>query len=337
MSLAPTLSATLGPLRYDTHAIALAAELAPLPRGGSATLTLPSTLRFEAEPGDDAILSLDGGQGAETVLTGEVLAVARKPDRIEVSVADAGAKLARFRPCASFERQSASAILRKLASDAEVQTGLLDLTLELPAYAAHPQRTAAEHVARLAYWADAIAAIDGEGRLTVRARPEGPADHALRYGREIISVRAASAVLVSPQRYAIGSGPEGNASAPAALRPSAEPLPANAADAGPDVRRLPTLALRTPAAVNSASAAASAMAARAAGGLTLSAFLLPRLRPGQVLEIQDLPDSFPSGRYLLTHVRHRHDRGGGATELEAELLAAPSLLGALAGAIGALL
>lgn len=337
MTLAPAITATLGSLRYDTHAIALAVELAPLPRGGSARLTLPPAVRCDAQPGDDAVLSLDGGEGAEPVLTGEVLAVARHPDRIEVTIADAGAALARLRPCATFERQGAAAILRKLATDAGVGTGTLAIDLELPAYAAHPQRNAAEHVARLALWADAMALVDGSGKLVVRPRPEGPADHALRYGRELTSVRAHGAAPVNPQRYAIGNGPSGNAGAPDALRPAADPLPASAAAGGAGIRRLPLPALRTPGAVDRASTALSAEAARGAGALTLSAFLLPHLRPGQVLEVQDLPAGFPDGTYLVTHVRHRHDRRGGASEVDAELLAAPSLLGALVGAVGALL
>jgi hypothetical protein len=339
MSLAPTHSLTLGLLRYGTHAADIGAVLALLPRGGSATVRLPVGVRFEAAPGDDAKLDLDGGDGASTILTGQVTEVRRAVDGIEVVIADAGGILGRLRPSASFERQPASGIARKLAGDAGVDLGTLDLDLDLPAYAAHPSRTAAEHIARLADWGDALALVDADGKLVIRKRPEGPADAALRYGREIVAIEHAAAEPRNPHRFVIGSGPAGNASAPNALRPAPGPLPEDADDGGPGVRRVAAPALRTPAAATKASTAASAAAARAGGRLDVRCFLLPKLRPGQVIEIQDLPDGLPGGAFLLTQVEHRLAHGLGMTRLSAERLAAPSggLLGALLGAVGGLL
>src|SRR3954453_16511213 len=136
MSLAPAHSLTLGSLRYDAHAAEIAAVLALLPRGGSASIRLPAGVRFEAAPGDDAKLDLDSGEGSSTVLTGKVAKVRRTVGAIEVVIADAGGALAQLRPSASFERQPASGIARKLAGDAGVDLGTLDLDLDLPSYAA---------------------------------------------------------------------------------------------------------------------------------------------------------------------------------------------------------
>lgn len=338
MSLAPAVALTVGSLRYETHAALLAAELAPLARGGTAAVRLPPAVRFEGAAGDTAVLALDGGDGVETVLTGKVDRVRRSVDAIEVTVADAGTALARLRPSTTFERQSGKAIIRKLAADADVTTGAIDLDLDLPAYAAHPARTAAEHVARLAAWGDAFALVDADGRLTVRGRPEGPADSALLFGREIVRIEHQAAAPLNPSRFAIGSGPAGSASAPDALRPSPDPLPDSAAEGGADVLRRPEPSLRTSAATATASTALSAAAARAGSRLVLTAFLLPGIRPGQVIEIQDLPDAIPGGPYLVTRVGHRLGPAGGSTIIDAEALAAPSsLLGALAGALGSLL
>ena len=90
MTLALAHSMTLGSLRYDTHAAQIEVTLAMLPRGGSASVRLPSAVRFEAEPGDSAELKLDGGEGAASVLTGQVALVRRHVDAIEVVLADAG-------------------------------------------------------------------------------------------------------------------------------------------------------------------------------------------------------------------------------------------------------
>ena len=86
MSLAPALSVTLGSLRYDTHAAGASICLALLPRGNSAEVALPSNVRFEASTGDKAVVSLDGGEGAQTVLTGKVHSVRREFEFIRVIV-----------------------------------------------------------------------------------------------------------------------------------------------------------------------------------------------------------------------------------------------------------
>jgi hypothetical protein len=337
VSLRPALSATLGNLRYDTHATSCEAWLAPLPRGCSAEVRLPARARFEAGPGDEASLEADGGEGAGPILTGTVRAVRRDLDAIAVTIADAAADLAAYRPSSTFERQGAARIVRTLAADIGIVPGDVDLDLDLAAYVAHPGRTAAEHVADLARLAGALALTDGAGRLAVRPRPSGPATAALRYGREITGYEVRREPVVNGQRFAIGSGPAGSTSAPDALRHTVGVLPAGAEEGGPGVRRYPAPALRTPAAAAAASTALQTAAAARSERLIARCFLLPALRPGDVIEVQDLPGGLAGGPWLLTRVHHRVEAGAGTTTLEAETAGAGSLLGQLLGAIGGLL
>jgi hypothetical protein len=335
VSLTPTVSATLGNLRYDAQAIACSACLDLLPRGSSARLTLPGSVRFEAAPGDEASLQLDGGEGANAVLGGQVRRVRRDVTTIEVELGDAGAALSAYRPACSFEKQSAAQIIRKLAADVSLRPGTLDLDLDLPAYIAHPGRNAAEHVAELARLAGAFAATGDDGSLEVRAMPEGPADSALRFGREILQYTVSDEAVANGQTFAIGAGPAGSASAPDALRPATGFLPASAGEGGPGVIRLPTPVLRTPAAAAGASDAFSRSASARGKRLAAVCFLLPALRPGQVIEVQDLPEPLAGGPWFVTRVEHRVEHGAGQTRLEAHSVATSSLLGALLGAASA--
>lgn len=341
MSLAPAVSATLGNLRYDVQAIEASAVLAPLPRGSHARLRLPAGVRFEAAPGDEAKIELDGGEGAHPVLAGRVRRVQRSVDAIEVEFTDAGPLLAAYRPAAAFEKPSAAQVVRALCSGLALTPGTLDLDLDLPAYVAHPARNAAEHIAELARLAGALAVTDGDGKLAVRALPEGPADAALKFGREIVHVSTSSAAAGAAQRLAIGAGPAGSAGAPDALRPTTGVLPASAGNGGKDLIRLPTPVLRTPKAADAASNAYSRLAGARAQRLVAQCFLLPALRPGQVIEVQDLPEGLGTGPWLLTMVEHRVAEGAGSTCLHAISASAPAglggLLGAAIAAVGSLL
>ena len=190
--------------------------------------------------------------------------------------------------------------------------------------------------------AGGIAYSDGDGSLNVKQKPSGPADSALKYGREVISYETRSAAALSPQRFAMGFGPAGSGGADDALRPSVDAIPGSAADGGAGVWRMPTPLLRVPSAATTASGALQCIAAAQAERVTADCFLLPALRPGSVIEVQDLPDGLSTGPWLITRVQHSFERGFGTTRFWGETATAGSslsggLLGAAAGAIGGLL
>jgi hypothetical protein len=337
MTLAPSLSATLGNLRYDSQAAVLSVCLDVLPRGSSATVTLPAAVRFEAAPGDDASLDVDGGEGSETVLKGKLRSVRRTIDRIHATIGDSASELAAYRPSATLEGQDAAAVVRKLASDAGVQTGDIDVDLDLAVYVAHPWRTAAEHIASLATLGGNIAFTDGEGRLNLKKRPEGRPSSALKFGREIAAYEVREAQPVNPQRFAIGFGPSGSGGAPDALRPTTDFLPSSASSGGAGVRRYPDPRIRVPSAATTASTALQTRAAAESKQLVAHCFLLAALRPGNLIEVQSLPDGLSGGPWLVTRVEHRLSGASGATTFTAQTGDTGSLLGSLFGAMGGLL
>jgi len=340
MILAPSASATLGTLRYDAHAVAVHVELRALPGVDAFAVTLPAGVRFEAAPGDPASIDLDGGDGAETVLTGKVRAVRDTLQGIRVVAADGSADLAALRPAATYERQDAKAVIRALASDASADVGRLDVDLDMAAYVADQARTAAQHVAALAELAGALATFDADGALTV-ASPPATADVALRHGRELVAVEVDDRPGPQATPVPVGFGPAGTPSAPGALRHTADALPAGAPAAGPSAVRLPSAVLRTPGVATAAGLAAAGRQSALARRLRGRAFLLPALRPGAVLEVQDLPDRLAEGGpWLVTSVVHRlQPRSGGTTTFEACAAGggAAGLLGAGLSALGGLL
>jgi hypothetical protein len=295
-------------------------------------------VRFEASPGDDAKIDVNGGEGSKTVLSGKVRAVRRSVERITVTVGDAGPELSDLRPSSTFEGQDAAGVIRNLASAINAQTGSIDVDLELAAYCAHPQRTAAEHIAELALAGNAIAFTDAEGKLNVKARPDR-ATAALKFGREFTRYEAGPVKAVNPQRFAIGFGPAGSGGAPDALRPTIDILPDSAPDGGVSVRRIATPFLRVPSAAAKASQSLQSAAAARTKTLTAHCFLLPALRPGDVVEVQELPEGIDAGPWMITEVRHKYANGAGETRIMAELAGASggSLLGGLLSAAGSLL
>ncbi|MGE0824811.1 MAG: hypothetical protein AB7P18_22165 [Candidatus Binatia bacterium] len=336
MSLTPTASVTLGNFRYDTHVAAVVASLAGLPRGNTFTVRLPETAPVEAAANDDAILVLDGGEGLETVVTGKLRTFHRHLSATTVSAADGGADLSSFRPAVTYERQSAKDIIRALANEVQVRIGRLDLDLSLAAYVADPARTAAEHIAALARLGGAVASLDGQGHLQVTMRPGPQAQTALRYGREILTYTVREHPGAPVRYVSVGNGPSSSAEAPNALRHTSAVIPTDAPAAGRSVVRQVVPILRTPRAALVASQAQEKAQAAAIRRLSAGCFLLPRLRPGMVIEVQDLPERLPSGSWLITRVEHRLTPGqGGHTTVEAESAATTGLGGVLQGALAA--
>jgi hypothetical protein len=331
MTLAPKASIVLGSEQFDTHALRVTAQLAPLPGIGSFRAVFPARTPISASAGDDATLDLDGGEGSERVLTGVVRVVRRGIRQTEVIVADASVALAELRPATTYRNQSADDVIKALASDAGI-TVHANVALPMAAYVADQRRSAAQHIAMLAVLGGAVARVNGDGELEVNRPVAAMPDAALKYGREIIACDVSAGNAPSAKRIRTGSGPAGSAMAPNALRPTKDPLPSSASDPGNGAIWMPSAILRTPTAAATAGASADVAAASAAVRIRATAFLIPALRPGMVVDVQDLPGAMSGGPWMLTRVTHTLDaREGGRTMFEGEQ--ASSLdLGALAGA-----
>jgi hypothetical protein len=340
MSLAPGATLTLANLRYDAHLREVRVALGLLPVLNRAAALLPPAVRFEAAPGDNAVLEVDGGEGAQMVLSGTLHSVRRGLQGITVTLGDAGAALAALRPAATYEKQNGKDVIRSLAGEAGATVGTLDLDLPLAAYVAHQRQTVAEHVADLARLAGAIAHVSASGNLEVAMRPDRP-DVALRYGREFLTYESRTRHLPPRQQVVVGNGPAGAADAPDALRHSLEPLPSNARSPGASALWQAQPVLRTPGAAQAATEALTAETGASAQELVANCFLLPAIRPGHVLEVQDLPDGPSAGPWLITGVRHvLRPHVGGRTTLTAVVAGDGGfgdLLGASLGALGSLL
>jgi hypothetical protein len=336
MSLSPTAEVTLGNQRFNAHVAAARVNLAPLPAASWFRVILPAAASLQATPGDPAELTLDGGEGAEVVLTGKIRTIKRGVLGIEVLGADASADLAALRPTATFEQRGASDVVRALCSAASVDAKRVDIALDLAVYAAHPWRTAAEQIGALAALAGAMARVDGDGTLVVDVTP-GSADSALRYGREIVTLEERSAAPAAATAQVIGWGPAGTTSAPDALRPTVDVVPSGAPAPGPSVRWQSSSLIRTPGAGNDATTAAQTDDASRASRLRATCFLLPKLRPGMVIEVQDLPAGFSSAPWLIVRVQHRLAPGGGGTTMIDARAAGVGGSGGLLAAIGGLL
>ncbi|WOD39718.1 contractile injection system protein, VgrG/Pvc8 family [Nodosilinea sp. E11] len=332
MSLSPAITVTLGNLRYTTQVAQVQVELNNLPGVGRFQVTLPPTVELTAVPGDAVELSLEGGEGEELVLTGTVQRVQRGLWSTVVVGVDGGATLAQFRPAATYERQSAKQIIQALAGEVNLSVGRVELEVPLAAYVAHQGRTAAEHIALLAELGGAIAQFDANNALTVVSAAVSQPELALRYGRELLAYSVEERAAPAQQLALIGHGPAGSADAPNALRHSLKGVPDNAPAAGRQTVRRSVALLRSPQVAQRASQAATQQAARLTQQVTAHTFLLPALRPGTVLEVQDLPDGLASGAWLLTRVQHWLDPlHGGSTTFEGVTVAPAGLLDGLLG------
>jgi len=315
--LAQSAVVRFGNLRYDLHTLSVDADLVLLPGSGTVRCVLPASVRVEAAPGDEAEVTLGNGEREARVLTGTVRGVVRSPGATQVSAVDGAALIAAARPADTLLSMAPAEAIRSLAGDVGAPVGRVTLNPEpLPYYAATQHRTAGEHVAALAELGGGLAAVDGDGRLAAFLRPVPPSDEALRYGREIVDLR------VSEERpgadvAVIGSGSAATAGDPRALQPAAGALSGEAGSAASGLVWRPLAALRTPGAVEAAKREARARRGARSRRMTALCWLQPHLRPGNLLDLHDLPSGLPGGPWLLTRVAHRLDRSGGYTRIEA--------------------
>jgi len=335
----PEISVILGNLKYDSHVAAIQVFRHMLPAANRARILFPAKVAIESAPDDHAEVTLNAGDGAVAVMTGMVQSIERGPYHTVVNLTDGGHELGRYRPAATFEKQNAANVARTLASDLNIAIGDDAIDLSLPLYAAHQKRTAAEHIAYLAKLSDGFALIDGKGALQIKNWSDGPADAAIKYGRDLIDfsfIKNRSLPSVAP----VGNGPSGSVDAPEALRQDSRPLPESIPEPGQDVVWQPHLVLRTPAAVQTAQSGVSRERNQRMGDARLVALLRPDFEPGMTLEIQDIPSGDVGSNWVVTHLVHEvAQRSFSRTVMQAREAAGAgsSLLGSLLSAAGGLL
>ena len=163
--LTPAYDLTLGSQSWTRQATRLTLTLALAPRVNILTVSFPAEAPLSAGIGDDAILTLSGGEREEPVFAGTIDSVRRGFDEIRVACLDAGGLLSRFRPAVTYQQVNASTVIRKLAGEMEISIGDLEDGPTLPFYVADPSSTAWEHISRVSAWGGAVASISAENRL----------------------------------------------------------------------------------------------------------------------------------------------------------------------------
>jgi hypothetical protein len=342
--LSPAYELTLGDQRWTSQAVDVGVSLAAAPLLDRVTVTLPPAAPVDAAPGDPATIALDGGSGdgLVTVLTGTVRAVARGDRAIVVECVDAGAALAAYRPATTFEQTAAASIVRSLCSDVGVDVGPLDSGPTLAAYVADPSRSALDHIARLAAWSGALASVDGDGTLTTRVVDGSQPDVALRNDREVLHAFQRKVVAAYESYVVAGESAASSTAPPDAARPTSDFFAGDRPDGpGAGSRWAFEPALRTARDAAVAGAARQRAATSTRHRTTLDTWLLPALRPGTVVRLDELPGGMASGPHWVERVTHRLSPSGGMTRCRlaegGPAFDPLALLGSLAGALGSLL
>jgi hypothetical protein len=340
--LAPAYALNVGSQGFTKQLLAVDLELLAAPLLDHLVVRLPAAAPLDAAVGDPVTLSLDGGEGAHAVFTGVVSCIRRDASTTTVAALDAGGALAALRPATTYEQASAGTVIAALCADAGVETGSIEDGPALTFYVADPGRSALEHVARLAGWAGALAAVNGEGALDVKVVVGVDPEVALRYGREVLDLEGIETAGPVTSFVVAGESAAGDAAQPESLRPTRDFFGGSRPD-GPSRTALWSWepALRTPAAASTASSALTRQYRSSRSRALLHALLVPQLRPGTVLEIQDVPSGLPAGPFWIDRVSHSLSANGAYTRARlsagGHALDPSGLLGSLAGAVKGLL
>ncbi|MGB5156371.1 hypothetical protein [Desulfobacterium sp. N47] len=297
------IEARLGNYLYNEHIISAHITLALLPAVNQAELIMPASVQMDASSGDDAVISIDGGDGMETVLTGKIYLVHKSIYETKVIVADAGFVLNAARPAKTFDKQDAATIVKTLAADCGVDIDKCDVDIKPAFYIAHQNRTSAEHIADLVKHAGGYAAVSAQGALTATTWPSD-SDINLTFGREIREYCTKNKVPVAYQIIATGSGPAGTIDAADAKRPTAKPIPTDAPEPGNDARWVPVHMLRTPDAVTTSKKSLNSRQGAYASMMEAKTLVMPALRPGACFSAQQMPDNLSQGPWYCTKLSH---------------------------------
>lgn len=340
--LQPSYTLTLGAQQWTNQALALDVELGAAPFVDRIAVRFPFAAPVSAGTGDPVSLTLHNGEKEAAVFAGTVESLARTPSEICVRAANAAGALAGFRPAVTYESLTAGTLIRKLCDEAAVDVASVDDGVPLAFYVADGSRSAWDHIARVSAWSGALASVSADNAVQAPVVDASAAEVALRYGRELRTIRHAENARPIASFTVAGQSGAGDIGSADAFRPAVDFFAGSPPEGPSPTRRWRSEpALRTVAGAARAAAATQRLyTARGASG-SFEAFLQPDLRPGTVLEIQDMPQGFPGGPLWLGAVRHRLSTAGAVTWARfyqgGDRFDPTALLGSLLSAVGGLL
>ena len=136
-------------------------------------------------------LSLGYGDGEEEVFTGLIDRVVQGLTGMSIEILAATLPLSSWYGAQTYQDQTAADIIGDLAGQAGVATGTLDADIKIPIWQVNEQRSAWWHINRLARMGDHELLCDPQGALNVRPVGSGALSHALRFGAELLAIKAA--------------------------------------------------------------------------------------------------------------------------------------------------
>lgn len=340
--LSPSYSLRMGSQLWKEQALSMQLVLGPCPFVDLLTVKLPAAAPLEGDIGDDVELTLNNGEAEEKVFTGIIQTVRRSFSFVEVKAINAGGVLAQFYPAVTYENVTTATVMRNLCPDAGVTTGSLETGSDLTFYVADPTRSAWQHIHRVCAWSGALATVSADNEVESKVINATQAEVAMRFGREILNIERTRRTAQIETFVVAGESGVGTADSPDAHRPVIDFFAGNRPDSpSPTVIWTWAPALRTASAAATASAANKRSYMSAADRGVLTAFLQPKLRPGVVLEMQEMPAGVSDGLVWIHSVRHTISPRCVLTRAEyfkgGDTFDPLALLGSLAGAIGGLL
>ena len=261
----------------------------------------PNSKFAAAAPGDALSVALGDKDSEDDVLAGEVLAVRARPDGVVVEGVSATIALSRLFKSHSYVNPTVADVVNDLIGGAAVDR--VDAPLKLGAWHAENRLSVWQQLQALARLsgADLGSAADGSLRF-VGPNPQG-APARLRYGAQLLHWDLSQTTAPTPPSLAThGAGSEAGTARWHWL--SHDPV-----GAGADPARVPgALADR-----DAAQTAGQVLADRATRQGRRGQLLIvgdATLRPGDTVELADLPGDDP-GTLRLLAVQHRLDRASG--------------------------
>jgi hypothetical protein len=269
----------------------------------------PKSKFADVESGARISVALGDTDSEEDVLNGQITALLRTPDGPVLEGNSASVALSRIFKSQTYVSQSVADIVSDLASHIAIDK--VDADIQLAVYHVDNTRSVWRHLQTLARLSGADLGCSADGGLRFVPAAGALAPTRLRYGAELIDWRIFSTAMPAANAIAAhGAGSEAGAAKWHWLRH--DPVGAGAK---------PTSIVGGIATKDAADLASQALAARvervAVGG-TLLIVGNASIRPGDALQLVDLPDGDP-GSLRVVGVQHRlSSTNGYVTRLQVE-------------------
>lgn len=262
---------------------------------------------------DDFNIELGYEKNLTRVFTGKLANIEPNTNTTVFEGSNGSTDMTKTRINQTYQNKPAGKIVSDLASQAKAKTGSIDNGIDLPFYAIDDRKHTFQHAVELAAKSGLDLFFTPGNKLEMKPFKKTKGDHTFSYGKDIIEVQILSSMPMAGKIEVVGESPSGSQGKEAWHWLIKDSSAVKGTTGNGNQLLISEPAIRAKKGADTYAAGKLDMLTRSAAHGRIITLGNPGVKPGDAIDIKDVPTKSLNGLFQVRHVKHRFNVQQGFT------------------------